>query len=236
LARRYHHVGIPAEEPCDGEVYLEVYDTWVSGFEESPFGVERMRYGSAAPLPDLVKRMPHVAFEVDDLEAELAGQEVIIQPNRPSEGVTVAFIDHRGAPVEFLQFDDPADPRRRSGSPFLPSRVHLASSLPANAFHEVAWEQLPAEEHPGDSGTSQWRTFQAGGARTRAVEYSPGFESDHACPRGHILYVIEGEIEVDLQDGQKFTFGPGQGFVAGDDEKNPHRARAPRGAKVFIVD
>jgi hypothetical protein len=235
LARRYHHVGIPAQGPREGEIYLEAYDTWVSGFEESPFGVERMRYGPAAPIPDLVKRLPHVAFEVDDLEAELEGQEVIIQPNRPSEGVTVAFINHRGAPVEFLHFDDPADSRHRGGSLHL-GPVPLTSALPAGAFHEVAWESLPEEEHPGDAGTSLWRTFQAGGARTRLVAYSPGFESDHACPRGHILYVMEGELEVELQDGRKFNLGPGRGFVAGDDEKNPHRARAPRGAKVFIVD
>ena len=43
---------------------------------------------------------------MDDLEAELAGKEILIAPNRPSEGVTVAFIIADGAPVEFLQFDD----------------------------------------------------------------------------------------------------------------------------------
>lgn len=235
MARRYHHVGIPAEEPREGEVYLEAFDTWVSGFEESPFGVEMMRYGPKAPVPDLVKRLPHVAFEVDDLQAELAGKEVIIPPNSPSDGVTVAFINHRGAPVEFLQFADPADPRRRGGTPYI-GPIPLASALPANAFHEVAWESLPAQEHPGAPGTSTWRTFQVGGARTRVVDYSPGFVSDHACPRGHILLVLEGEIEVLLQDGRRFTLGQGQGFVAGDDPANPHRARSSSGAKVFIVD
>ena len=36
---------------------------------------------------------------------EVAGQEILIPPNSPSPGVTVAFIVHDGAPVEFLQFD-----------------------------------------------------------------------------------------------------------------------------------
>lgn len=44
------------------------------------------------------------AFEVEDLEAALEGQRVIIEPNSPSEGV-VAFIEVRGAPVELLQID-----------------------------------------------------------------------------------------------------------------------------------
>jgi hypothetical protein len=50
-----------------------------------------------------VKTVPHVAFEVDDLRAELAGKEVLIMPNSPSPGVTVAFIVENGAPIEFLQ-------------------------------------------------------------------------------------------------------------------------------------
>jgi hypothetical protein len=45
------------------------------------------------------------AFEVDDLEQELKGRKVIIAPNSPSPGVTVAFIEDNGAPVEFLQID-----------------------------------------------------------------------------------------------------------------------------------
>ena len=49
--------------------------------------------------------MPHIAFVVDDLAAALEGREILIEPNSPSEGVTVAFIIDNGAPVEFLQYD-----------------------------------------------------------------------------------------------------------------------------------
>ncbi len=78
---------------------------YAAGLDESPYGVEWVRFDPDCPLPELVKRVPHVAFEVDDLASELEGREVIVGPNRPSEGVTVAFIVHNGAPVEFLQFD-----------------------------------------------------------------------------------------------------------------------------------
>ena len=64
-----------------------------------------MRFEPEARVPDLVRTVPHVAFEVDDLSAELAGKEILIPPNSPSPGVTVAFIVENGAPVEFLQFD-----------------------------------------------------------------------------------------------------------------------------------
>ena len=63
-----------------------------------------MRYEEGCPLPELVQTVPHVAFEVEDLQEALAGQEILIEPNSPSPGVLVAFIVRDGAPVEFLQY------------------------------------------------------------------------------------------------------------------------------------
>ena len=77
----------------------------VSGYESSPFRIEWMRFDADSPLPDLVQQVPHVAFEVDDLEAALDGREVLLEPNRPSPGVLVAFVVDNGAPVELMQID-----------------------------------------------------------------------------------------------------------------------------------
>ena len=77
----------------------------VSGYESSPFRIEWMRFDPDSPLPDLVQKVPHVAFEVDDLEAALDGREVLIEPNSPSPGVLVAFVVDNGAPVELMQID-----------------------------------------------------------------------------------------------------------------------------------
>jgi hypothetical protein len=103
--RKYHHIGIPTTKARPGEAYLPEYRVYHSGFEESPFGIEWMRYEPDCPLPELVKTVAHVAFEVDDLERELAGRRVIIPPNSPSPGVRVAFIEEDGAPVELLCFE-----------------------------------------------------------------------------------------------------------------------------------
>ena len=72
---RFHHVGIPTSERRPGERHLPEFGMYVSGYEESPFRVEWMRFEADCPLPELVKTVPHVAFEVDDLEAELEGAE-----------------------------------------------------------------------------------------------------------------------------------------------------------------
>ena len=104
MKKRYHHIGIPTDQKRPDEEYLEDFRMYVSGFETSPFGVEWIRFEPDCPLPDLVRTVPHVAFEVDDLEAAIAGHAILIAPNSPSEGVRVAFIVHDGAPIEFLEF------------------------------------------------------------------------------------------------------------------------------------
>lgn len=102
--RRYHHIGIPTQTPRPGETYLEAHGVFCTDHESNPFGIQWMRYEEGCRVPELVKAVPHVAFEVDDLERALAGQEILIPPNSPSPGVLVAFAVCEGAPVEFLQF------------------------------------------------------------------------------------------------------------------------------------
>ncbi len=103
---RYHHLGIPTSESRPGEQYLPEFGMHVSGYETSPYRIEWMRFEADSPVPELVQRVPHIAFEVEDLEAALVGREVLIAPNSPSPGVLVAFVVDDGAPVELMQIDD----------------------------------------------------------------------------------------------------------------------------------
>jgi hypothetical protein len=73
-------------------------------FESRPHGVQWMRFESDCPFPEIVRTMPHVAFEVDDLALALERKEIPIQPNSPAEGLSVAMIIADGAPVEALKF------------------------------------------------------------------------------------------------------------------------------------
>jgi hypothetical protein len=68
-----------------------------------------MRFEKHSPLHELIKTVPHIAFEVDDLEAALQGQEVICRPGSPSEGVRAAIIVHNGAPIELIWFRKRSD-------------------------------------------------------------------------------------------------------------------------------
>jgi hypothetical protein len=78
---------------------------YVSGFASSPYGVEWMRFESDSPVSEIIQKIPHIAFEVDDLDRALEGKELIGEPCSPSDGVRVAMIMHNGVPVELLEFD-----------------------------------------------------------------------------------------------------------------------------------
>jgi hypothetical protein len=103
---RYHHLGIPTRKKVSGMVEVRHLKIHATDHESNPFGIQWMLYGKDCKVPDLVRRMPHAAFEVDDLKTALKGRKVIIKPNSPSQGVLVAFIEEAGAPVELLQFTD----------------------------------------------------------------------------------------------------------------------------------
>ncbi len=102
---KYHHIGIPTTKQLAGEIYLPHLKMYVSGYGRNAYGVEWMRFESDANFPYLVKTVPHVAFEVESISEAVQGKKVIIEPNSPSPGVVVAFIEDNGAPIEFLQID-----------------------------------------------------------------------------------------------------------------------------------
>jgi len=103
-------------------------------------------------------------------------------------------------------------------------------------FTVTDWSRVNKEEHQGDPGMSHWRVFGDGNIRVRRVDYDSGYRQDHWCGRGHVLYVLAGELTVELRDGRKFGMTSGMSFQAGDDEANPHLIFTDKGAKVFIVD
>ncbi len=106
LKWKYHHIGIPTNISLPGERYLPHLKIFVSGFDTSPFGIEWMRFEEDCRIPELIRTVPHVAFEVGDLDRELQDNdfEIISETGSPSEGVRSVMIRHNGAPVELIEF------------------------------------------------------------------------------------------------------------------------------------
>jgi hypothetical protein len=102
---KYNHLGIPTTGRFEGEIDIPHLKMTVSDHESNPYCIQWMRFWDDAPYPELIKSVPHIAFVVDDLFGELVGKKVIIEPNSPSEGLIVAFIDVNGAPIELMEYE-----------------------------------------------------------------------------------------------------------------------------------
>jgi quercetin dioxygenase-like cupin family protein len=106
-------------------------------------------------------------------------------------------------------------------------------------FETTDWAAVEPEHHAGEAGEAIWRVRKVGPVenpiRVRMVEYSAGYVSDHWCSKGHVLLCLEGELETTLEDGRVFVLRPGMSYQVAD-QAEAHRSRAPKGAKLFIVD
>ena len=108
--------------------------------------------------------------------------------------------------------------------------------IPTCPFTVTDWSAIEPTIHRGETGLAYWRSLTIGDVRIRQVEYTPGYLADHWCDRGHILYVLEGEIISELKDGRRFTLSAGMSYQVSDFGDPAHRSFAPKGAKLFIVD
>ena len=102
-------------------------------------------------------------------------------------------------------------------------------------FTTTDWTQVPASQHPGETGMALWKTQQFGDIRVRMVEYSPGYLADHWCSKGHVILCLQGELVTEVADGRRFTLKPGDSYQTADGEPG-HRSSTKSGARLFIVD
>jgi hypothetical protein len=108
--------------------------------------------------------------------------------------------------------------------------------IPVLPFTVTNWNEVATTRHPGESGEALWRSFNAGELRVRIVEYSAGYLADHWCDRGHVLYVLEGDLHTELKDGRSFVLTQGMSYQVSDFGDAAHRSSTKTGVKLFIVD
>jgi hypothetical protein len=102
-------------------------------------------------------------------------------------------------------------------------------------FQVTDWSKIEPAKHNGETGFALWKTLDLGCVRVRMIEYSAGYKADHWCKRGHVLLVMEGEMETELEDGRKFTLKAGMSYEVQHDGE-AHRSKTVNGAKLFVVD
>ena len=99
----FHHFGVPTSAQNDNETYIEGGKVYATSPDAHPYRVEFLRFDADSPMHEAVINRPHAAFMVDDLNAALAGQNVIIEPFDATEELRVAFIMDGDAVIELME-------------------------------------------------------------------------------------------------------------------------------------
>jgi hypothetical protein len=103
--RKFSHVGLPTDAVQPNETYVPATKVWVTDWNAHPYKVEYLRYEPDSPVTGPLRDLPHIAFETDDVQREIKGQNVILEPFEAMPGLTVAFILKDGAVFEFMHYD-----------------------------------------------------------------------------------------------------------------------------------
>lgn len=74
-----------------------------------------------------------------------------------------------------------------------------------------------------------------GEIRIRRVVYTPGYQADHWCSKGHIIHCMEGSMVTRLQDGRSVALKKGMTYIVGDGNE-AHCTASAEGCTLFIVD
>ncbi|MCH9613537.1 MAG: hypothetical protein SP1CHLAM54_05420 [Chlamydiia bacterium] len=103
--RKYHHYGIPITEPHPNETLVETHEFkfYSTPFNANEWHMQWHRFPEDHGLPELVTKVPHIGFQVDNLDEEIAGKKILFGPYEPIKGYRTAMIEEEGVPIELIE-------------------------------------------------------------------------------------------------------------------------------------
>lgn len=84
-------------------MWVEATRVWVTDPADHPNRIEYLRYEPDSPVKGPVRDLPHMAFQVDNLEAAMEGAEVLLGPFHATNTVRVVFVLRDGAVFEYME-------------------------------------------------------------------------------------------------------------------------------------
>ena len=95
------------------------------------------------------------------------------------------------------------------------------------AFDKIPWESPAAGVRV--------KKVVSGENQVRLVKFSEGFVEAEYCRKGHIGYVVEGSMRLDV-DGEMLDFKAGDAFILPpDDDASQHKVVLGKGGSVVLV-
>ncbi len=83
-------------------------------------------------------------------------------------------------------------------------------------FESIDWE-IPMNG-------ARYKPYSYEGKRLRLVEFTKDFKEPNWCSKGHIGYILEGEMEINF-DGEIVHFSSGDGVFIPEGEEHKHMAK-----------
>lgn len=104
----FHHIGkiVPLEEIKDNPTvkYSPLFDMYsLDKFNDLTIPIELHSFGPNSSLAKIIQTNSHVAFTVDNIDAALLNQEIIMEKYTPFKDYTCAMILINGQPVELIE-------------------------------------------------------------------------------------------------------------------------------------
>lgn len=84
-------------------MWVEASRVWVTDPADHPHRIEYLRYEPDSPVKGPVRDLPHMAFQVDNLEAAMEGAQVLLGPFAPTDTLRVVFVLRDGAVFEYME-------------------------------------------------------------------------------------------------------------------------------------
>lgn len=100
--RTINHIGIPRTTPIAGENYNEGMKVYLTSYNDSPNKIEWLRFDADSWMHELIQKQTHIAYNVTDAEAEMAGKKILLEPTDCGGGNWIAFIEEEGMAIELM--------------------------------------------------------------------------------------------------------------------------------------
>ena len=100
---QFLHMGVPTTQEKNWSGHIAELGVHVTDPTADPFGIEWLKFDPNSPMDKAIQTKPHGAFQVDDLDAAVKGQKILLAPMSPMSGLRIAFIEHEGAVIELCQ-------------------------------------------------------------------------------------------------------------------------------------
>lgn len=101
--RKFLHIGIPSACKKEGMTHIPEMKLAITDPSQSKHSIEWLYFDYDCPMPRLLQESTHIAYEVEDIDAELKGANILVNKSPLGDKAVLAFIVEEGIPIELIQ-------------------------------------------------------------------------------------------------------------------------------------